>query len=347
MSKVYFKAVSEKAAPEEIRDAAGELFSQFISREKVSLGSAIPLKVHFGEKGNRTFLAPELYDRVIDILQQKGISSVFMESSVLYGGERFKKENHIRLAHKHGFTRLDVVIADGESGEEARNIPVDKPHFKYCSIAKELADSPQTLVLSHFKGHALAGFGGAVKQLSMGFASKGGKMAMHLSVKPKIWNFLCKKCNLCVSRCQHGAITIGKKSFIDHNKCIGCGACFSICPRKAVSIYSLEGLKNALFQKRSFREKLAEYAYAAHHGKKNLYMNFAVNITAGCDCEPRPMMRCTKDIGIFMSEDPIAIDQACLDASAANGKKFKGVEQLLYGEKIGLGSVKYELVTLH
>ena len=346
MSKVYFKPVSAKATPEEIRNAAGELFNQFINREKISLESVIPLKVHFGEKGNRTFLAPELFDRIIDILQQKGIRSSFIESSVLYGGERFKKENHVRLARKHGFTRLDVVIADGENGEDARDIQTDLPHFKFCSIAGGLADSPQTLVLSHFKGHALAGFGGAIKQLSMGFASKGGKMAMHLGVKPTIWNFLCKKCNLCVSRCQHGAITIGKKSFIDKNKCIGCGACFSICPRKAVSIYSLEGLKNALFQKRSFREKLAEYAYAAHHNKNNLYMNFATNITAGCDCEPRPMLRCTADIGIFMSLDPVAIDQACLDAASAKGKKFKGSEQLLHGEKIGLGSTQYELITL-
>lgn len=346
MSKVYFKKLSEKASPEEIRKAAGELFAFVLEKEAVVLEKELPLKVHFGEKGNRTFIPAVCYDDIIDHLEQKGIKAFFAETSVLYGGERFKKENHIRLAQKHGFTRLETVIADGEHGEDSCDVAVDKHHFKYCSVAKILAEAPQTLVLSHFKGHALAGFGGAVKQLSMGFAAKGGKMAMHLSVKPKIWNFLCKKCNLCVSRCQHGAITIGKKSLIDHDKCIGCGACFSICPSKAVSIYSWSALKNALFQKRSFREKLIEYAYAAHNGKRNIYMNFACSITAGCDCEPRPMLRCTKDIGIFLSLDPVAVDQACLDAAASLGKKFKGTEQLLYGEKIGLGSTKYELIVL-
>jgi len=201
-------------------------------------------------------------------------------------------------------------------------------------------------VLSHFKGHGLAGFGGAIKQLSMGFAAKGGKMAMHLNVKPTIRAWKCKRCKLCMTRCNEGAITIGEHPVIDHDKCIGCGACFSICPHHAVSILSFAGLKHALFGGRLFREKLVEYAYASHHGKHHMYITFAVNVTRGCDCEPRPMTTCVHDLGVFASFDPVAIDTACWDAVAKEGKKFKGAEQLAYAEKIGLGSRKYNLITL-
>ena len=345
MTKVYFKPVSAEAGSDEIRDTAAALLSEFLRAENIPLEKKIPLKVHFGEKGNRTYLVPQTYDGIIDLLEKQGVECFFAETSVLYGGERFEREKHLKLASLHGFTRIPVVIADGAHGEDACDIPVKFRHFKYCSLARVLAESPQTLVLSHFKGHMLAGFGGAIKQLSMGFASKGGKMSMHLGVKPRIRNFKCRRCRLCLSRCQREAITISeKKSFIDPEKCVGCGACFSICPHHAVSVLTMKGLWNALFHGRFFREKLVEYAYASHHGKRNIYMNFAVSVTPGCDCEPRPMRKCVENIGIFISSDPVAADSACWDAVAEKGRKFRGAEQLIYAEKIGLGSRKYELV---
>lgn len=342
MSNVYFIPAGGC-----VKEASVRLLQTVLDRENVELASRIPLKVHFGEKGNKTYLKAETYDGLIDFLQSKGVDCRFSETSVLYGGERFSREKHLKLAAAHGFTRIPVVIEDGANGEEADDVAVGLKHFQHCSVAKGLAEAEQILVCSHFKGHKLAGFGGAVKQLSMGCAAKGGKMAMHLSVKPKIFKLFCKHCGLCATRCQVKAITITKeKAEIDRTKCIGCGACFSICRHHAVSILSWEGLKNMLFSGGNFREKLVEYAYAAHHGKKNIYLNFALNVTRGCDCEPLPMRTCIPDIGIFASTDPVAVDQACLDAATRAGKKFKGQEQLAYGEKIGLGSRKYELIEI-
>ncbi len=348
-SKVYFIPVQKKSSPEEVRDAARRIFEAVLEKENLNLEKKMAVKVHFGEKGNRTYLPPAAYDGILDVLQEKETEAAWIETCVLYGGKRFKAAEHKKLAEDHGFTRLPVIIADGETGEEHTLVPISSGHhYKVCAIGKAFDEFPQVLVFSHFKGHALAGFGGAIKQLSMGFASKGGKLAMHTGIKPAIWNFLCKHCGLCAARCQVNAIHVkkGEKSYIDHDACLGCGACFSACPHHAVSILSLAGLKNMLFQKKHFREKLTEYALASHQNRKNIYVSFAVNITRGCDCEPRPMTRATGDIGIFVSTDPVAIDTACWDACKEAGHEFKGAEQLDYAQKIGLGSKEYELCTI-
>ena len=346
-SVVFFSPLPHKSSDKARGEAGCQVLRRLLSDTGIQLESDLPIKVHFGEKGNHTYLKPVVYDPLIDFLEKQNIRCRFAETSVLYGGERFEAAKHIRLAHAHGFERLPIEIADGEHGELSQQIPIPGgKHFRSAAIAEKLAVAPQVLVVSHFKGHMLAGFGGALKQLSMGFAAKGGKMAMHLSVTPRIKARKCKRCKLCLTRCNAGAITIGEKVMIDQNKCVGCGACFSICPQKAISVFTFAGLKNMLFGRQLFREKLAEYALASHHGKKNIYLNFAVDIAAGCDCEPRRMSPCVHDIGVFASLDPVAVDAACYDAVLRAGKRFKGHEQLAYAAKIGAGSIDYELVQL-
>ena len=317
MSRVYFTPLADASSAETVSRAAGKLFDRIVEAENIALEKEIPLKVHCGEAGNRTFIPPGCYDGVIDRLAERGITSCFIETSVLYGGKRGDRASHEKLAVSHGFTRLPFIIADGEHGEDSCDVPVNGKHFKHCHLGKKFADHPQLVVMSHFKGHALAGFGGSIKQLGMGFASKGGKMAMHLGVKPRIRAWKCRKCGMCVARCRAGAITLEPKPVIDREKCLGCGACYSACRNHAVSILTWGGL---------------------------LYFVFALNITRGCDCEPVPMLRVLKDIGIFVSTDSVAADAAAFDAAVKRGKRFRGGEQLDYAEKIGLGTRKYELV---
>lgn len=346
MSKVYFIPLEDASEKTVISSAAAKLLDHIIKAEDITLEKHVPLKVHCGEAGNHTFITPDCYDGVIDVLENKGCSSSFIETSVLYGGRRRNRQAHTKLAADHGFTRIPFETADGETGEEAYSVDIAGKHFQKCHLGKKFEEYSQLLIMSHFKGHALAGFGGSIKQLSMGFASKGGKMAMHLGVKPRIIKFMCKKCGLCMRRCQVQAISMTPKPHIDREKCLGCGACYSACRNHAVSILSPGGLLNAVFRGKFFREKLVEYALAAHSGRKNIYFVFALNITRGCDCEPVPMFKTMKDIGVFVSTDPVAADTAAWDATAANGKKFKGYEQLVYAEKIGLGSRNYQLETL-
>lgn len=346
-SEVFFFAL-DAHADNVARSNAGKIVLAKLLEKSGTPAGEVPLKLHFGERGNRTYLPPEVYEGMIILLKNAGCKTFFTETSVLYGGERFRADKHIALAESHGFTRLPVVIADGSNGEDAVDVPVKNgKYFKSAAIGRVLAEAEQVLVVSHFKGHMLAGFGGAIKQLSMGFASKGGKMAMHFNVKPRIRRWKCRACGLCVKRCNAGAISKDNGKYrVDHAKCIGCGACFSICPHRAVSVFTWEGIKNAIFGKRDFRRKLVEYALAAHENKKNFYITFVVNVTPGCDCEPRPMRKCVPDIGVFGSFDPVALDSACYDAVKSSGKRFRGHEQLEYAEKIGLGNREYEIISL-
>lgn len=342
-ANVYFKKIDSTTDTKTVQAITKELLDTVIAQEKVSLQKQVPLKVHFGEHKNVTFVKPENYLGIIDYLQERDIESCYIETCVLYGGQRFKKELHEKTAAAHGFTQLPIVFADGEHGEAFTEVEIKKKHFNTFKVGKAFLDYDQLIVISHFKGHMLAGFGGAIKQLSMGHAAKGGKMAMHVGEKPRIVSRKCKQCHVCKTRCNVDALSIGKKSRIDHTKCVGCGACMAICPHKAITIMSLKNLAKVFGIGNPFIEKLVEGAYAAQVNKKNIYINFAMNITAGCDCEAKKMKPIMDDFGIFISTDPVAIDKACYDMAQAKGKRFRGFKAFAYAEKIGLGTTDYTL----
>jgi uncharacterized protein len=335
-STVYFKKIDKTT---DISQTTKQLLSIFIQKENIKLETEIPLKVHFGESGNKTFIKPQNYDGIIDYLEENNIKTSFIETNVMYGGKRHRKDLHIKLAKEHGFTRLPIIIADGECGESYYKI-------NNCMYGKEFEKYNQIIVLSHFKGHILAGFGGAIKQLSMGFASKGGKMAMHFGIKPQIKKYKCKKCHLCEKRCNEKAIHITNKPYIDHTKCVGCGACVSICPNKSISIFSIKSILHIFGFHNPFKKKLVEYAYNSSKNKNHIYINYLINITKGCDCEPRKMTPMMDDIGILISSDPVAIDKASYDLIAKQGIKLRGKDHFIHAKKLNFGNSKYLLINL-
>lgn len=342
-SNVYYTKIDSSTELKTIQEITRHLLDVVIAKEGVVLQNKIPLKVHFGEAKNVTYLKSDNYLGIIDYLKERDIESCYIETNVLYGGQRYKQELHEVTAREHGFAQLPIVFADGEHGENFAEVEINKKHFKTFKIGKAFLDYDQLLILSHFKGHDIAGFGGAIKQLSMGHAAKGGKLAMHMGEKPRIISRKCRQCNLCKSRCNVDALNIGKKSYIDKDKCIGCGACMAICPYKAITILSIKNIAKFIGIGNPFIEKVVEGAFAAQLGKHNIYMNFAMNITSGCDCIGKKMTPIMEDFGIFVSTDPVAIDKACYDMAKEKGKKFKGYKTFAYAESIGLGSADYTL----
>jgi uncharacterized Fe-S center protein len=340
-SNVYYQPM-KSPTHEELGKAAKELLQEMLTEEKVALEKEIPLKVHFGEKGNKTYIKPQAFNDTIDLMEQNDVKCSFIETNVMYKGERTTRQNHIKLAQEHGFTRLPIIIADGDRGEDYHEVEISKKHFKTCKIGKEYSKYKQLLVMSHFKGHTLAGFGGAIKNLAMGCASRGGKIAQHVDAKPFIIPFLCVKCKACKNQCPAGAISLDGIPHIDRKKCLGCGACMPKCKRNAIQLNIIKLLINLAGN--NFAEKLTEYGFAAQKGKNNIYINFAANITPGCDCEGHDMKPIMEDIGVFASLDPVAIDQACFDKVKEGGKKLGGEHILEYAEKIGMGNREYNLI---
>jgi uncharacterized Fe-S center protein len=210
----------------------------------------------------------------------------------------------------------------------------------------------------------LTGFGGAIKNLGMGCASRKGKLVQHSTVAPKVAEKFCTGCGVCLKSCAHDAISmIEGKASINAELCAGCSRCITICSLKAINIQWNESADLVM-------KKMAEYAKGAVTAKKEktLYLSFITQVSPACDCYGHADAPIVNDIGICASTDPVAIDQACADlvngargneGSALQsgfepgGDKFRGVwpeipweVQLEHGEKIGLGSRKYELVRI-
>lgn len=341
MANVYFFPIKDYTNKDSIRSASTRLLTELVEKENIALEKTIPLKVHFGEKGNTTFIGPENFDGIIDWLKAKHIESFYIETNAVYSGARKREKDHIRLAHAHGFIQLPVVIADGDRGHVFNEVEINKKYFSRCKIAKKFQDYSQYIVVSHFKGHMLAGFGGALKQLAMGFASRGGKFEQHADSKPLILPFKCKKCGACLRHCPVNAIRLSLWPRVKKKLCIGCASCIAVCPHGAIlfNVFKLN-------LRKKFRAKMAEYAYAAVQDKSMLYITFAFNLTKGCDCEGRAMERIAGDFGVLASTDPVAIDTACMDiVDEREGRAvFKGRDILAYAEELGLGSRTYKLV---
>jgi hypothetical protein len=217
------------------------------------------------------------------------------------------------------------------------------------------------IVVSHFKAHLPAGFGGAIKNLGMGCATAQGKAEQH-SAKPIFNAELCLGCQACQENCPHQAITVEKRiTGVDYDLCTGCGKCLRVCPSHALDF-------NWFVEVPPFMERITEYALGAVFGKENRtgFFNFLLNITPDCDCVPWSDAPVVPDIGILASRDPVAIDQASYDLvnrqiglsnsllqkNQEPGKdKFLGVWentlgniQLDYGAEIGLGNKEYKLI---
>lgn len=340
MARVFFKPVNAGSTSSEISRIAQQLLDHTLNEEKIELGSYVPLKVHFGEKDNISYIKSDNFLGIIELIRSKGTKSAYIETNALYKGQRQNRTDHLKLAEDHGFTQLPVVIADGEFGDDFQEITIDGVHFSSCKIGKAIAELDQMIVLSHFKGHLMAGFGGALKQLAMGCASRGGKLAQHSNAIPKIKPRKCEACEACLETCPADAITLTPKPRIDETKCIGCASCMAVCESNAVRITWWASLG------KKFRERIAEHALAAQKDKTIIYINFILSVTRGCDCESHRMKPIAPDIGITASIDPVAIDTASLDLlQRGKGRKIfqRGRRALFHAQKVGLGSVDYQL----
>lgn len=282
------------------------LFTRTISPEMVltmyeklgkELTGHIAIKLHSGEEGNQNFLKPEFWAPII-----RHLDGTVVECNTAYEGSRNTTEKHLKTIEKHGWSRyFDVDLLDAEGPDLVLSIPGGKVIQKNY-VGKDIANYNGMLVLSHFKGHPMGGYGGALKQLSIGCASSYGKAYIHGAGVPEdMWT-------------------------ANHDL---------------------------------FLESIADASSSVHdYFKDNIvYINVMKNMSVDCDCCAVAEDPCMKDIGILISTDPIAIDQACLDlvyASTDPGKEHlieriesrNGVHTIEAAEALGYGSRDYELIEI-
>ncbi len=322
------------------------------------------IKLHFGEPGNLSFVRPNYAKVLVDLVRKNGGMPFLTDCNTLYVGRRKNALDHIDAAYENGFspfsTGCHVVIGDGLKGTDEALVKIPGEYVKEAKIGRAVMDADVFISLTHFKGHEGTGFGGTIKNIGMGCGSRAGKMEMHASGKPEVDEELCVHCGKCRKECAHDAITFPhKKARINWDKCVGCGRCIGACPEDA--IHPTGDQSNDILNR-----KIAEYTLAVLQGRPHFHVSLVMDISPVCDCHDYNDAPILPDVGMFASFDPVALDQACVDAclklSPLPGSKLSEVKhisddhfkdnhpdtnwvtQLTHSEKLGLGTRAYELI---
>lgn len=330
----------------------------------------VAVKTHFGSEGAHRIIRPVFLRKVAEGLKGLG-AKPFVTDTV-----RIKGLDYLEVANQNGINHLSVgapvVLGDGLYGND--NIMVKAGEILgEVAVASVIHDVPAMVVCSHVKGHINAGYAGAIKNLAMGGVSschrhggwKCGRGSMHtLGEGELVWNSeKCELCYQCVEVCPVDAITFNENNeFVwDEEICLRCGRCVRVCQYEALELPGDD---------ERFMKSLAEAAKAVlstFEPKKVLYVNFLTEMQPECDCMPSADVPVVQDIGILVSDDLVAIEQAGIDMilkarplpDSAADKKSTGSGDILFelhkkpykiqleeAERLGLGSRKYELIKI-
>ena len=290
----------------------------------------VAIKMHLGEPGNLSYLRPNYARAVVDVVCELGGKPFITDCNTLYVGGRKNALDHLDSAYANGFnpfqTGCHTIIADGLRGLDEVEVPVEGGEYvKNAKIGRALMDADVVISLTHFKGHEQAGFGGAMKNLGMGGGSRAGKMEQHAAGKPSVSQKRCIGCRQCEKICAHSAFSFDQThehefangkvrevhvASIDHSKCVGCGRCIAVCNQDAIRPDYNQAAEVLNY-------KIAEYTKAIVDGRPCFHISLAIDVSPNCDCHDENDKPIVGDIGFFASFDPVALDQACIDAVQA------------------------------
>ena len=337
-------------------------------------GQFVAIKIHFGELGNVSYLRPNDSRAVVDVLKELGGKPFLTDCNTLYPGSRKNALEHLYCAWENGFTPLTVgcpiLIGDGLKGTDDIEVPVRGGEYvKNAKIGRAVMDADVIISMTHFKGHEATGFGGALKNLGMGCGSRAGKKEQHNNGKAYVQQEICRGCRRCLRECANDGLVFDpetRKMHVDKEHCVGCGRCVGACNFDAIDFEDPNS-------NQMLNYRIAEYAKAVVDGRPQFHISMVMDISPNCDCHEENDAPILPDVGMFASFDPLALDQACVDAcmkceplpNSQLGEHMRDphfVDHhdhftnstpesewqscLSHAEKIGLGTRDYELIRL-
>ena len=337
-------------------------------------GQFVAIKIHFGELGNVSYLRPNYARAVVDVVKELGGKPFLTDCNTLYPGSRKNALEHLYCAWENGFTPLTVgcpiLIGDGLKGTDDIEVPVRGGEYvKNAKIGRAVMDADVIISMTHFKGHEATGFGGALKNLGMGCGSRAGKKEQHNNGKAYVQQEICRGCRRCMRECANNGLVFDpktRKMHVDKEHCVGCGRCVGACNFDAIDFEDPNS-------NQMLNYRIAEYAKAVVDGRPQFHISLVMDISPNCDCHGENDAPILPDVGMFASFDPLALDQACVDAcmkceplpNSQLGEHMRDphfVDHhdhftnstpesewqscLSHAEKIGLGTRDYELIRL-
>ena len=337
-------------------------------------GKFVAIKIRFCELGNISYLRPNYAKAVADMVKEAGGIPFLTDCNTLYPGSRKNAIEHMYCAWENGFTPMTVgcpvIIGDGLKGTDDIAVPVKGgTHVKEAKIGRAIMDADIFISLTHFKGHETTGFGGTIKNIGMGCGSRAGKKDQHSNGKPTIDPEVCRGCKRCMRECANQGLEYDettKKMHVNAENCVGCGRCLGACNFDAIRFVNDAATKE-------LNCRMAEYAKAVVDGRPNFHISLIVDVSPYCDCHGENDAPILPNVGMLVSFDPLALDQACADLClkqqplpnsvlSDNMKKADFCDRhdhfenttvdseykscLEHGEEIGLGSREYELIEM-
>lgn len=373
-SKVYFTDFHTQAFGDGLPTKLKKLIKLAGIQDLNLDGKFVAIKMHFGELGNISYLRPNYARAVVDVVKELGGRPFLTDCNTMYPGSRKNALEHLECAWENGFTPLTVgcpiLIGDGLKGTDDVAVPVEGGEYvAEARIGRAIMDADVFISLTHFKGHEMTGFGGAIKNIGMGCGSRAGKKEQHASGKPKIAADACRGCRRCQKECANSGLVFDEQTMkmtVDNAHCVGCGRCLGACNFDAI-YFENDNAQAAL------NCRMAEYTKAVVAGRPQFHISLIVDVSPNCDCHGENDVPILPNIGMFVSTDPLALDQACVDACLAadpipgsqlarnlaapgfhdhhdhftnSTPESEWKSCLAHAEKIGLGSRVYELIEM-
>jgi uncharacterized Fe-S center protein len=272
----------------------------------IAKGDLVAIKLHVGELGNPNYVQPFFLHDIVRKVKDAGGKPFLTDTTTYYKANRNNAYDHMQNALTNGFSMAPFIVADGLRGENQRTVKT-KGILKEIEVAGAIAEADAMIVVTHVKGHELAGFGGAIKNLGMGCASQAGKLRQHRTIDLEIDESKCIGCGKCTETCEmHLPEIVGDKARNISPKCMRCPFCRNECPTGAIKLLHQDRVLKAL----------ASAAYgvlSTFKPDKVAYVSFARTISEFCDCRPNPGATSMKDIGILAADSPVSVDGAFLE----------------------------------